>query len=863
MGQTCIGLGYYGGILRCNECQLDLTECIGYGTCGDGVVQPGNESCDGPDVIGTTCTSLGYEGGAIGCRSDCRFDITGCIGGELCGNGVIDTPEVCDGEDLGDMQCTDVGEYLGGTLSCGSDCRLVTADCYDEVICGDGLVQGDEQCDGGNLANQTCATLGYDGGSLMCHTDCTFNTVQCTGEVVCGDGEAQLLEQCDTFDYKGKTCVSLGFVGGELDCTDGCLLDTSACEEVTPDCDDQCVQPGYLVITEVMSFPETSYYNGVYLELKNVSPYNIDLRNLEIRLVDTDLSTQSWTIAGTAPVTVPAGGLFLIGRSSSASENGGLMVDLAISGISMDDVPGRTLGIHKAGGVAVDTVPFINSAMEPHVATSLQLDRDHLTSSANDNASNWCLSTGLYNPWDRGTPREPNASCARESNCADSVDNDGNGYTDCDDISCAFADGCRDGASPAMGDLIITEIMMNGEGYYNANQWFELFNTTAGPVAVQGLTVCSSDEDRTCVWLDFGGRASLPADGYLLAAPSGADVGGVVPDVLYGPTVNLGAPSGDLRVLRRVDGQQEALIDAVSYDSNWPQIGDGVSVQFSSSVLQTASENDISGNWCPGTTTYDASGTLLGTPGEENLGCTLAEICDNGIDDDFNGLVDCADVACDGLQGPGGVMCESAETTCNDGFDNDGNGIFDCQEAACQGSTGPSGEECEPSGEVSCSDGYDNDGDGAVDMDDSDCNMGAGVAFYIYFSEYLEGNSWDKALEVFIHDATELIDMSRCQIQVYSNGASTPTNSLILNPVQLDAGQTFVICHSSISDNSRCDQLIGSGVMTFNGDDALVLRCDGQVRDSIGKVGQQMIWTGGGLSTQNMVLRRKQNMFLG
>lgn len=47
------------------------------------------------------------------------------------------------------------------------------------TVCGDGVVEGDEQCDGGNLAGQTCDGLGYFGGDLACDS-CVFDTSGCT-----------------------------------------------------------------------------------------------------------------------------------------------------------------------------------------------------------------------------------------------------------------------------------------------------------------------------------------------------------------------------------------------------------------------------------------------------------------------------------------------------------------------------------------------------------------------------------------------------------------------------------------------------------------------------------------------------------
>jgi hypothetical protein len=46
---------------------------------------------------------------------------------------------------------------------------------------------------------------------------------------VCGDGVIDLSEECDGNNLGGATCVGEGFSGGTLGCTPACTLDTSAC----------------------------------------------------------------------------------------------------------------------------------------------------------------------------------------------------------------------------------------------------------------------------------------------------------------------------------------------------------------------------------------------------------------------------------------------------------------------------------------------------------------------------------------------------------------------------------------------------------------------------------------------------------
>src|SRR5262249_18358203 len=94
------------------------------------------------------------------------------------------------------------------------------------------------------------------------------------------------------------------------------------------------------------------------------------------------------------------------------------------------------------------------------------------------------------------------------------------------------------------------------------------------------------------------------------------------------------------------------------------------------------------------------------------------ENCADGLDNDGDSLIDCADPDCVGKTGPGGCLCAAAEI-CNDGCDNDGDGLTDCADPDCAGQAGTCGT-CQAT-ETSCSDGCDNDGDGKTDCAGPDC----------------------------------------------------------------------------------------------------------------------------------------------
>jgi hypothetical protein len=146
-----------------------------------------------------------------------------------CGNGLIEGTEECDGIDLAGESCVTQG-FVGGSLGCQADCTFDTSLCTGVPVCGDNTAEGTEVCDGTDLAGEDCVSQGFTGGTLGCLADCTgFDTSGCTGGPVCGDNIAEGTEACDGTDLADKNCVSQGFTGGTLACTANCTFDTSGC----------------------------------------------------------------------------------------------------------------------------------------------------------------------------------------------------------------------------------------------------------------------------------------------------------------------------------------------------------------------------------------------------------------------------------------------------------------------------------------------------------------------------------------------------------------------------------------------------------------------------------------------------------
>ncbi len=92
----------------------------------------------------------------------------------------------------------------------------------------------------------------------------------------------------------------------------------------------------------------------------------------------------------------------------------------------------------------------------------------------------------------------------------------------------------------------------------------------------------------------------------------------------------------------------------------------------------------------------DASGNIICTENTSNTAAPQELTCNDGVDNDLDGLKDCLDPDCNGLIGadyeqydcnsPIGCLCEyETESFCADGFDNDGNEGADVLDGDCKG----------------------------------------------------------------------------------------------------------------------------------------------------------------------------------
>lgn len=130
----------------------------------------------------------------------------------------------------------------------------------------------------------------------------------------------------------------------------------------------------------------------------------------------------------------------------------------------------------------------------------------------------------------------------------------------------------------------------------------------------------------------------------------------------------------------------------------------------------------------------------------------------------------------------------------------------------------------------------------------------------LFFSEYLEGSSNNKALEIYNPRSTA-IDLSTYSVELYANGTTTPTFTQVLSGT-LEPYSVYVLANSGAATEILNAADLITTVCNFNGDDAIQLKNGSTILDVIGVVGVDpgTFWTVGAGSTLDNTLVRNANV---
>ncbi|MCO1335234.1 ExeM/NucH family extracellular endonuclease [Microbulbifer sp. OS29] len=126
----------------------------------------------------------------------------------------------------------------------------------------------------------------------------------------------------------------------------------------------------------------------------------------------------------------------------------------------------------------------------------------------------------------------------------------------------------------------------------------------------------------------------------------------------------------------------------------------------------------------------------------------------------------------------------------------------------------------------------------------------------LVISEYIEGSSNNKALEIY-NGTGAAVDLGNYSIELFFNGSSTAASTIVLGGSLAD-GAVYVFAHGSADTSilSVADRTYTSAL--FNGDDAVALSGPNGHIDVIGQIGADpgSQWGDSSLGTQNQTLVR-------
>ncbi len=130
----------------------------------------------------------------------------------------------------------------------------------------------------------------------------------------------------------------------------------------------------------------------------------------------------------------------------------------------------------------------------------------------------------------------------------------------------------------------------------------------------------------------------------------------------------------------------------------------------------------------------------------------------------------------------------------------------------------------------------------------------------LYFSEYIEGTSNNKALEIY-NPTDAVVNLNGYVVKVFNNGGTAPSNTLNLSG-SIAPGETYNIVNASADTVLLALADTTSNVTFFNGNDAVVLLQFADTIDVIGRVGEDpgVEWLVDTAGTSDNTLVRKASV---
>lgn len=369
--------------------------------------------------------------------------------------------------------------------------------------------------------------------------------------------------------------------------------------------------PGELVITEVMASPGDDAGGaerpgdgpGEWIEIFSAAGAPIDLRGVVITVDDGVASSPRRHVIGAA--RIEPGAYFVLGRDRAQ-----------LTAVPVDYAYGEALGPLPGDGARVTLrcdVIEVDAVAYPAAAPGAAVGMDGAQAPdamANDEVARWCAASQEFAPGLLGSPGASNQVCAGAP-----------GDVPPDPDACEEGGAVRAIVAPAVGDLVITELMPNPEAVPDAQgEWLELY--VARDVDLNGLTLGADAGDAGDIVIAGTACVRAAAGSHLVLAASmdPATNGGLAP--IAELAVGLRNTSGALTI-----GRGQSVLDTIT----WTSAPAGASLALDP-AYRSPVHNDLAERWCASAAMPYGSGDL-GTPGAGNAPCNQPPPTDGGPGD--------------------------------------------------------------------------------------------------------------------------------------------------------------------------------------------------------------------------------------